>query len=106
MLLFYAKSNGLEKITKKTIVKIKVAPFNSLLPLIIPTILEITDNSNTKNPGKYQNILVNIIEMAKRNDNIHKIIETKLILFNLIHFFPFCFISLNNIIYYFVLNCT
>ncbi len=86
MLLSYAKSNGLEKITKKTIVKIKVAPFNSLLPLIIPKMLETTDNSNTKNPGKYQNILVNTIEMANRNDNIHKIIETKLILFNLIHF--------------------
>lgn len=84
MLLFYAKSNGLEKITKKTIVKIKVAPFNSLLPLIIPTILEITDNRITKKPGKYQNILVNIIETANKNDKIHKILETKLILFNLI----------------------
>lgn len=62
-------------------------PLNTLLLLIRPTTLETTDNSMTKKPGKYQNISVNVIETASRNDNTHKIPETIFILLNLIDVF-------------------
>lgn len=62
-------------------------PLNTLLLLIRPTTLETTDNSMTKKPGKYQNISVNVIETASRNDNTHKIPETIFILFTLIDVF-------------------
>lgn len=80
----YASNNGLEKITKNTIFKINIVILMALLPFKMPKTLAIIANNMTNNPGRNQNMLVNIIETTNRNDNKHKIPETKLMLFKFI----------------------
>lgn len=68
----------------------------ALLPFKIPKTLAIIASNITNNPGTYQNMLVNMIDNASKNDNKHKILETKLILSNFIG----CFLSIGDTQYY------
>lgn len=56
----------------------------ALLPFKMPKTFAIIANNITNNPGRNQNMLVNMIETTNKNDNKHKIPETKLILFKFI----------------------
>ena len=47
----------------------------ALLPFKMPKTFAIIANNITNNPGRNQNMLVNMIETTNKNDNKHKILK-------------------------------